>query len=300
MEVIDIEYCIYIVIVNFNGSKDTLECIKSIKKINYKNYKILVIDNNSNEYNKKLLYSLESDVKLIINEDNLGFSKANNIGINHSLRHGADFVLLLNNDTIVTSDFLKEALKSFELGIDIGIVGGKIYYFDNPKETWYDGAKIDWIKFCGKKSSGININDKEAVVSLISGCMMLIKKDVFYNVGLLPEEYFMYYEDIDFCAMVINNGYKLVYNSKSIIYHKVSKSSGGEESPFLIKYCTRNWKIFMNKYSYKTNSFVYCISTLYYYFNRYCHYILYLIHNDNYRSKAIIDGINQAKIFINK
>lgn len=297
---ININQCIYIIIVNFNGSKDTIECVKSIKNINYQNYKIVVVDNNSDKNNKELLDEIKDDAIFIFNKENSGFSKANNIGIKYSLEQNADFILLLNNDTVVTTEFLNEALKSFQIDNNIGIVSGKINYYDNnEKEPWYDGAKIDWFRFCGKKFKGKAISSNEHYVSLISGCMMLIRKDVFYNVGLLPEEYFMFYEDIDFCAMVANKGYKLVYNSSSVIYHKVSRSSGGSESPFLIKYCTRNWRIFINKYRGNINKFKYGSSIVYYYFNRYCHYLNYLLKHEKDKAMSIRDGIKEAKKLIN-
>ncbi|MBK7630774.1 MAG: glycosyltransferase family 2 protein [Ignavibacteriales bacterium] len=138
----DFHSLVFIIIINWNGYNDTNECINSILKISYPNYEILLVDNGSdkNEYEKVI--SLKSKATLIRSEKNLGFSGGNNLGIKYALDCGADYLLLLNNDTIVEPNFLNPLLKVFEEEINVGIVAPQINYFNEPKKIWSAGGKI--------------------------------------------------------------------------------------------------------------------------------------------------------------
>ena len=127
---------------------------------------------------------------------------------------------------------------------------------------------------------------------------MIIRRDVIKSVGYLPEEYFMYYEDVDYCVKVREAGYKLANLKKSIIYHKVSSSSGGEDSPFSIKWGTRNRIVFMNKYKHKVSLIKYYSSILFFYSTRVLKLANYKIKGDKARFSAIIEGIKAGKEYI--
>lgn len=289
---------VYIIIVNYNGSDDTIECIKSLLKIAYKKFKIVVLDNNSNESEIKKLKDIENNelFELIELKENLGFAKANNIGMKYAIEKGADYCLLINNDTIVEPNFLGPLVDTFKLDDNIGIVTGLILNYYNHNNKWYDGAKINWDKFEGCDEANLQLNKNSVIreVELISGCLMLIKKELILKNILLPEEYFMFYEDIDYCAKVRKKyGYKLIYNKESVIYHKISQSSGGEKSPFYFKYSTRNWFIFMHKYKESSKNFL--KSKLYFYINRGCRVGYFLIKGRTDNAKAIITGIREGK-----
>lgn len=284
---------VYIIIVNYNGSDDTIECIKSLSGITYKDYKILVIDNDSRQEEIKKLEKYKNDnFRLIKLAENVGFAKANNIGMKMSVDEGAEYALLLNNDTTVKENFLEELISTFHIDKNIGIATGLILnYFDNS-EKWYSGGKINWFKYEGENDTGKVMADNIKEVELASGCMMLIKRELIEKKILLPEDYFMFYEDIDYCAIVKNSGYKLAYNDNSIIYHKISKSSGGEKSVFYFKYSTRNRIIFMKKYKNKSSNYI--MSLIYFYFNRLSRIIYFLFTNKIDKSKAIIMGIKEG------
>jgi GT2 family glycosyltransferase len=290
---------VYIILVNYNGYKDTIECVNSLKKINYNNYKIILVDNASSDDSAKILKQKLNDCEIIKSKKNLGFAGGNNLGIKYSLDHKADYILLLNNDTIVEPQFLNNMLNSFSIGSKIGIVGCKIMYYSQKNIIWYGGGYIDWFKFIGvhygmrQIDKGQCNNKKE--MDFVTGCCMLVRREVFEKIGLLAEDYFMYFEDVDFCAKVKNAGFVIWYNPEAVIYHKVGLSSGGEESPFSIEWCTRNRLLFMDKYKNNVNKFSLILSKIFFYGTRFIRCFQYTLKNKKDKAKAIIDGIKEYK-----
>lgn len=135
----------------------------------------------------------------------------------------------------------------------VGIVTSRIMFYPDTDRIWYAGGKVDWnnlrANHCGL---GEKISEKfsqKSTVDFASGCCMLIPKNTIKEVGLLPEEYFMYYEDMDYCIMVADKGLKIEYVPESVIYHCVSSSSGGDGSPFTVEWQARARRIFWKKYA---------------------------------------------------
>lgn len=254
-----------IIILNWNGWDDTIECLESLYQITYSNYDIIIVDNHSKdksiekikdyvngnirvkskffnynsknkpikilEYTKKeslaneIQYKddLKSDTKLIIikNEKNYGFAEGNNIGIKYALKNlKPNYILLLNNDTVVDKDFLGELVRTGENSSDIGVVGPKICYYNEPNRLWSVGRKIGW--WSGYLRS---INSKFVKeVDWVSGCAFFMRSSLIKKVGLLDSKLFFGWEDIDYCIRITRSNSKVVYNPKSVIKHKVSKS----------------------------------------------------------------------------
>lgn len=251
-----IQPSVYIILLNYNGYKDTICCIDSLRDINYKNYKIIVVDNHSTDSSKKEISQYiknKEDVIFIESKENLGFSGGNNLGIKYAMDKNADYICLLNNDTTVESDFLNYLVDAMENDKGIGISAGKIMYYDNKDIVWSAGGYIDSKKAIGYNYAinkhEKNLKDESREVTFLTGCLQLIRREVFENVGLYDHEYFLYMEDVDFCKRAINSGYKLVYVPESKIYHKVSASTGGQVSPMVVYYMTRNRLLFSSKYT---------------------------------------------------
>lgn len=251
------EPLVYIVLVNYNGYKDTLICIDSIDKINYKNYKVIIIDNASTDESLEKIKKICSEkVKLISLDENLGFSGGNNVGINFANNDNADFIVLLNNDTIVTPNFLTPLI--YAAAKENSITSSKIMYAKEKQKIWYDGGRTSkklgrsWHNNINKLDK--NTNNDTMSVSFISGCCMCIPKDIIKRLGNLSEEYFLYYEDTDYCCRAINEGVKLLYIPHSLIYHNVS-SSTGHNSPIMTYYKVRNRLYFIKKYSFSNYKF---------------------------------------------
>ncbi|NQV38836.1 MAG: glycosyltransferase family 2 protein [Candidatus Marinimicrobia bacterium] len=233
---------ISIIVLNWNNWPDTIACVESIEKNVYENYNIIIVDNNSEDSSEKILRQKYPDKIFIQSGDNLGYAGGNNIGIEKALSLKSDYILLLNNDTIVRHDFLQPLVNSFSLDEKIGIVSGKILYLDEQPKIWYAGGKIDWLRGSGFSYGNKQIDngqfDYNREVSFVSGCMMLIKREVIENIKLLNEDYFLYLEDTEYCFRAIKAGYKLYYVHQSLIYHKVNEKEGRYAST--IYYSTRN------------------------------------------------------------
>lgn len=243
---------ISIIILNWNGLPDTLECLKSLKKIDYENYEVVVVDNNSSGEDVKIIREEFGNFvkEIIVSKDNLGFSGGNNLGIKYSLNEGADFILILNNDTIVESNFLGKLLEIFNKDEKIGIAAPQINYYDNPEIVWTIGGKISKIRGSGFAYSNKNENEiekKEKIVTFASGCCLLIKKEVFEKVGLFDEKFFLYVEDTDLCYRTCKAGYKIIVSPNSKIYHKVGNSTAEDLKQLPLYYTTRNRLYFAKK-----------------------------------------------------
>ncbi len=281
---------IFIILLNYKGYDDTVECIKSLENINYKNYKIVVVDNNSPDNSYTKLYKEFGEAYIFIKaRENGGFAKGNNLGIKYAIDHGADYILLLNNDTLVHKDLIEELLKPFKEEENLGLTTGKIYYEEKRDTLWFAGGVFNEKRFYGMHlGQGHKDNgdyDKPGEITFSTGCLMMIRKEVFYKLGYLPEEYFMYYEDVDFCIKLREAGYRLWYNPRAIIYHKVSASTGGEESPFALEWNTRNRIILSKKY--KKN-------LMFFYITRVIVVLRCFIKGDKKKVKAIITGIKRG------
>lgn len=241
-----------IVIVNYNGENVLNDCISSLKQIDYTNYRVVVVDNNSQDNSINKLRNAYPDVKIIQNKENLGVAEGNNTGVRYALKKKSDFILLLNGDTEVAKNFLTELIKRAQRNKKY-LVCSKIYYFDRPKYLWYAGGYINWFSGTsfhtgeGKKDQGQYNQAKKVKYS--STCCLLVPNEVFRRIGLFDKKYFIYFDDVDFCARVIKNGYPIIYEPKSIVWHKVGSFTGGSQSPNAIYYGTRNKLYFMKKNS---------------------------------------------------
>lgn len=241
-----------IIILNWKGLEDTSECLKSLQKIDYNNYEVIVVDNNSEGEDVKVIKEkFGSFIKtVIVNNKNLGFSGGNNVGIKFALESNTDYILLLNNDTTVEPDFLSELVKKSNQSKNIGILTPMINYYSENDIIWCAGGYIS--KFRGSGFAyGYNKNftafKNDHFCDFASGCCMLIDRKVFEKVGLLDENYFLYLEDTDYCQRTINAGYKILYVGSSRIYHKVFSTTSKNNALLPIYYSTRNRLYFTKK-----------------------------------------------------
>jgi len=238
-----------VIILNWNDYHSTAECIESLRKIHYDNYEIIIVDNDSNDNSEERLHKLYPEYRLIQTGQNLGYAGGNNRGIEAAIENKSEYILLLNNDTIVSEDFLEKLIQIAEDNKDGGLYGGKILYYNYPEKIWYAGGKINWVKGSGfsygSTKSEILRNENAIPVTFITGCMMLIRTEVVKNIGLLEEKYFLYLEDTEYSARALRNGYNLYYCPKCIIYHKRDISE--ERYEVTVYYSTRNRMIFMRE-----------------------------------------------------
>jgi len=235
---------VWILILNYNKWQDTIECINSIKKTTYKNYRILIVDNASQNNSLAILNKELSDIEIVGIKENTGYTGGNNCGIKIIMKRKADYILILNNDTIVEKDFLWPLVNCMEINKNAGAACGTILTEHNRKEIWYASGKIiKWRGLATHTNKGKEFElSKYAQVQcsktgFITGCMMLLRTSFLPEIGLLNEEMFLYLDDIEYSIRIKSKGYELFYVPQSIIYHKVL---GEKESAFKLYYSVRN------------------------------------------------------------
>lgn len=245
-----------IVTIVYNGVKVLPEFFDSLKFQKYQDFVLYVVDNNSSDGSvaecERLSRDVPFEVKIFAEKENWGVAKGNNIGIIAALNDRCDYILLANNDTEFAPNTILNLLEGLKKeGADMAVP--KAYYFDDKNKIWCAGGgfrawrgvayHIGW----NKEDNGEY--EENAVITYSPTCFMLIKSEVFYTVGLMDEKYFVYYDDTDFVWRAVKVHHKkLVYISNSVLYHKVSSSTGGEESDFSLRYMHRNNKYFLRKH----------------------------------------------------
>lgn len=238
-----------IIVLNWNGKKDTTECLESLKKVTYPNYEILLADNGSTDGSVEYFREAYPQVKVIENRENLGYAEGNNVAIKYALKKGTDYVLLLNNDTRVAPDFLDKLVKKSESNEKIAIVGPVVYKYDEPNKTTYIGGRVNLytgkIKYLFLGQSDIEHLNTEVEFDYISGCSLLIKRKVIDYIEMLDPRFFLYLEDVDLCLRAKKKGYKIICVPDAKIWHKVSASVNTSYLSYY--YGTRNWFLLMKK-----------------------------------------------------
>ncbi|HTR80549.1 MAG TPA: glycosyltransferase family 2 protein [Bacteroidota bacterium] len=218
-----------VILLNWNGAEFTIPCVESLLAQSYDRVEIVVVDNGSTDDSRSLLdKKFGKSICLLPLEENKGFTGGNNIGIRHALQNGADYVLVLNNDTIADRKFVEELVVLAESDKRIGVVTGKIFYYDEKELLWFAGGDVQR-GILGFKHRGLLEKDNgkyDAVEEsqFVTGCCMCVRREVFRTVGLFDDRYFIYSEDADFCLRVLQQGYSLMYTPRALLYHKESAS----------------------------------------------------------------------------
>jgi GT2 family glycosyltransferase len=217
---------VFVVVLNWNLKDETIDCVTSVLAGNYVRQRIVIVDNGSEDGSVSAFErQFGESVALILNRENLGFAGGMNSGIRYALDHSADWVLLLNNDTVVAPDML-EALLSAASQPELGILTPAIFYYDQPGLVWRLGdRRSPWLPMPLKISASEAKSQAILPVDYVTGCAMLVKRQVLETVGLLDEQFFMYYEDADFCRRGIEAGFKVACVPWAKVWHRVSLSA---------------------------------------------------------------------------
>ena len=237
---------ISIVVLNWNAKEMTAECVASIKKQNFKDYELIVVDNGSNGNDAQYLKKKFNDVKIVQSEKNLGYAGGNNLGIKSAKR---DWILILNNDIALDKNFLKELWNNRNKA---DILGAKNYYYDQKDIIWAIGSKVNkWTMKANLVGNKVRDNGQldEVEVSQIVGSAMFVKKEVFEKIGGLDESYFCYYEETEWQTRATAAGFKISWVPSAKLWHKVAYSSGGGRSAFSAYYLVRNRARYIKKWS---------------------------------------------------
>jgi len=261
-----------IILVNWNGWRDTLECLESLLQLDYPDFRIVVCDNGSGddslnqikkwansravplaEYQRSNAEAGDGDqlLTLININENLGFAGGNNVGLRYGMARGdSAYYWLLNNDTVVEPDTLTHLVALMHGDQKVGICGSTIrLYYDREKIQalggghycrwiglpWHYGRFIRW-------GMGINQKQAEARMNYVEGASMLVSHMFLEQIGLMCEDYFLYFEEADW-AIRAKGRFRLAYASRSVVYHKVGGSIGTSSNPLTISYTSDYFNI---------------------------------------------------------
>lgn len=239
-----------IIVLNYNSREDTLDCLRSLEHLTYPNVQVIVVDNGSSDGSVEAVRTAYPQTMLIDTGRNLGFTGGNNLGIRRALEGGAQYIMLLNNDTIVAPDMIDLMIEAMEQNPSLGVTGPMIYYYDLPDVIWSAGGYIDWTR--GTTSMiGLDQEDKgqfgsaTRLVDFVTGCAILARREVWETVGLLDDKFFMYYEETEWCVRAGRAGYKIAHVPTAMMWHKISPAARAA-SPRTFYYMTRNRLLFLS------------------------------------------------------
>ncbi|QHT72076.1 glycosyltransferase family 2 protein [Rhodocytophaga rosea] len=237
-----------IITVNYNKISVTREFLQSIQRITYPHYEVIVVDNASIEAGFDELKNEFPAVIFIKNPFNTGFAGGNNVGV--KVAKGA-FLLFLNNDTEVETSFLKPLVDCLLSDERIGMASPKIKYFDSPDIIQYaGGVAINRVtgrgRFIGNKEKDSSAFIENTPTELIHGAAMMVSRKLLDTIGPMDEQYFLYYEELDWCERAKKAGFSLYFVGQSVVYHKES-TSVGKNSALRTYYLTRNRLLFIRK-----------------------------------------------------
>lgn len=228
------------IILNWNGMRDTLECIESVKNLDYPDVRILVVDNGSTDGSPSVIRDRYPSVTLLQNKENIGFAGGNNLGMGKALEMGADYLWLLNNDTVLEKGTLGRLVTAILDRPEVGLASPYIYYHGTPDRIQFCGSYIDWDRNrIVKLEEGDFIPGNGENISLW-GTALLVKRSVVEKVGFLNEKYFAYHEDEEYCMRAALAGIRCVVVPESRIFHKNSRSTGSNDAPMQVFLRSRN------------------------------------------------------------
>jgi len=260
------QYHIAVVIVNWNGKDDTITCLHSLQNVDLLGHRlsIIVVDNGSTNDSVASIKNAFPKVSLIETGKNFGFTGGNNKGINKALEIGVDLIWLLNNDTVVDKGVLSFA--SVFNDPKVGACGSKIYFApghefhhdrykknEQGKVFWYAGGVVDWKNLYASHRGVDEVDhgqyDKVEETPFVTGCSLVVRRDVIDKIGILDDKYFLYLEDLDWNIRIQKAGWKTMYVPTSIVWHVNAGSSGRPGNPVHEYYFTRNRLLLGMKYS---------------------------------------------------
>lgn len=219
---------VYIITLNWNRCTDTLAFLESCAQQTYPNLRTLVVDNGSTDSSVETISMQFPQVAQIANGRNLGFAAGANVGLRHALHHGADYVFLANNDTTLAVDAITVLVAAAQAH-DAAIASPAIFYASMPERVWWlGGRRRPWLL---EVAPLIQSGSDPFIVDFVTGCGMLISRRCLETVGLFDEQFFMYYEDSDYCLRVQQAGLRILVVPRARMWHKVATSSGGSDSP---------------------------------------------------------------------
>ncbi|HTS20169.1 MAG TPA: glycosyltransferase family 2 protein [Casimicrobiaceae bacterium] len=244
---------VWIIVLNWNGLADTLACLESLRRLRYEHHRVVVVDNGSTDGSVEALRgrAAELEIELIDAGRNLGYAGGNNVGIRRALDGGADFILVLNNDTVVDPGLLDELLAAAERNPTAGCFGPWILYLSDPERIWFSGSAWDadagafTARGKGKLASELSADGVDT--AYVCGAALFVRARVPREIGLFDERFFLVYEDSDWCFRARRAGWSCMMVPGARVWHRIGTSFGSEASPLRTYFSTRNKLLWAEK-----------------------------------------------------
>jgi GT2 family glycosyltransferase len=239
-----------VVVLNWNNVADTLRCLEALAASDYEGFEVVIVDNASTDGSVAGLRERYPALTILENERNLGYTGGNNVGIDHALKRGAEYVLLLNDDSVVAPDALSALMAAAADHPEAGFLGAKLLSLDEPTKILSAGGVLagDWNsahRGMGERDAGQY--DGLAEVDWLSGCALLVSREAIHQVGILDSSFFAYYEDVEWCFRGRRAGFKVVYVPDARVWHPDGQEYYSN-SPRVTYYMARNHLLFMKKH----------------------------------------------------
>lgn len=235
---------VVISILTWNGYIDTVACLESIYRMNYENYEVVVIDNGSSDNSFDMIRNRYPLARIIQSKENMGYTGGNNIVMRYALEQRADYVWLLNNDTVVDRNALLELVNYIEERKNVGLVSSIIYYKSHPDRIQYAGSYIDLDTLDVIYPENNDIEHRKLFDVCKNVCVwgtaLLIRTELIERVGYLDEKYFAYWEDTEYSIRSLKKGYRNAICYDSIVYHNTEPPQNKPKTPHFYFYMTRN------------------------------------------------------------
>lgn len=281
-----------IVLLNWNGYDDTSNCLSSLKELTYPNLEVVVVDNGSSDGSGHRLKEEFPNTHFVFNEENKGFAGGMNEGIREALKDGVEYIWLLNNDIVIPEpNILQNLVMILTEEEDIGICSPKVNYLSNRDRAWFERGEINRVTYSTVHSS-VNGNHSTVTNDYVPFCSSLISKEVFEEVGALPEQYFLYYEDAHFCKEVRECGYEIITLLNEYVLHRRQDTNASKTTLY---YTTRNRILFADQFKNGLNLF-FVLSYFYWVIHRLSGRVL-AMERERFMAilRGVIDGMKKCK-----
>jgi GT2 family glycosyltransferase len=286
------EPVVSVVVLNWCGEQYTADCIRSLQRSAYSALRILLVDNGSPDGSGERLRHAFSEVDYLQTGSNLGYAGGNNRGIERALADGAEYVLILNNDTVADPHCVSWLVRMAESNTRIGAVSPKILYHEDPDRVWFAGGDFSRLRALSRHrgEGGQDRGDrKPGDVSFLTGCCLLVRSSVLQTIGGFDESFFAYLEDVDLSLRLLDAGYRLVYEPRARLLHRVPLRN--EPSPFQILQRDRNRRRLVRK---RYGALHRAVFALFFYPSRIVRLAGYLLRRDPSRARAVWNGMTAA------
>jgi GT2 family glycosyltransferase len=245
---------VWIVVLNWNGVSDTLACLESLRELQYTQRRVVVVDNGSTDGSVDALRAAKSRLSIEIIEaaSNLGYAGGNNLGIRYALEHDADFILILNNDTVVDPMLLDELVAAATQHPEAGCFGPWIFYMHDRDRLWFTRSwwETEAAAFTARSKGKLasELANESTSTEYVCGAALFFRSEVAQKIGLLDKRFFLVYEDSDWGFRARRAGFECLAVPSAKVWHKIGTSFGSEESPLRTYFSSRNKLLWAEKH----------------------------------------------------